>query len=132
MYTRPTWFGRYSCRSSKRGTAVGVMCATAWQCGQVTTRFFSWSWCRWLAESMYKDIAVRRGSCCCVCRVESMLPQRVPECSSRDLHCITHRGRVMSQLGAARKGAAARLQAHLANNSFMRSEEHTSELQSLT
>src|SRR5256885_8208540 len=68
------------------------MCATAWQCGQVTTRFFSWSWCRWLAESMYRDMAVRGGSCCCVCRVDPMLPQRAPECSSRDLHCITHGG----------------------------------------
>src|ERR1700730_1070841 len=108
-YTMPIWFGRYSCRSSKRGTAVGVMWATAWQCGHVTTRFFSWSWCRWLAESLYTGTcAVRGGSCCCVCRVEYMLPQRAPECASVvDMHRIAHTGRVMSRSRAPRKGEDA-------------------------
>src|ERR1700730_16147391 len=108
-YTRPIWFGRYSCRSAKRGTAVGVMWATAWQCGQVTTRFFSWSWCRWLAESMYRDMCgARGGSCCCVCRVEYMLPQRAPACASvGDMHRFTHTGRVMSRVSAPRKGEDA-------------------------
>src|SRR5256886_12853907 len=107
MYTRPTWFGRYSCRSSKRGTAVGVMCATAWQCGQVTTRFFSWSWCRWLAEPMYKDIAVRGGSCCCVCRAQCMFPQRAPECPSIAVQGFPHPGPLMSRARAPRNGEDA-------------------------
>src|SRR6185437_5274923 len=42
----PTCLGLCACRSAKRGTAVGVMWATAWQCGQVMTRFSAWSWIR--------------------------------------------------------------------------------------
>src|SRR6202050_533325 len=63
-YTRPTFFGRYSCNSSKRGTAFTVRWATAWQWGHVTTRFLSWSWCNWLAESMYRDMGPMRAARC--------------------------------------------------------------------
>jgi hypothetical protein len=50
-YTTPTWLGRLATSSPYCGTDTAVMCEKTWQCGQLSARLRSWSWCSRLLAS---------------------------------------------------------------------------------